>query len=97
MATVKFFRVISQVEWLNGEQTNVSGTTWSSDRYRDDGRHNPEDEDRDGPRNVGLFTVQPLDPADNQKELRCRRRNPLVRCEQPQGGISMLLPVLGRQ
>jgi hypothetical protein len=34
-------------------------------------RHNPEDEDGDGLRNVGLFTVQPLDPADNPKELHC--------------------------
>jgi hypothetical protein len=29
------------------------------------------DEDRDGPRNVRLFIVQPLDPADNLKELHC--------------------------
>jgi len=34
-------------------------------------RHNPEDEDRDGPENVGLFTVKPLDPADDPKELHC--------------------------
>jgi len=29
-------------------------------------------EDRDGPRNVGLFTVQPFDPSDNPKELHCK-------------------------
>jgi hypothetical protein len=37
-------------------------------------RHNPEDEDRDGPRNGGLFTVQPLDLADNPKELHCNKK-----------------------
>jgi len=31
--------------------------------------HNPEDEDKDGLQNVGLFTVQPCDKADNMKEL----------------------------
>jgi len=29
----------------------------------------PEDEDRDGLRNVGFFTVQPLDLADRPREL----------------------------
>jgi hypothetical protein len=33
--------------------------------------HNPEDEDRDGPQNVGLFSVQLLDPYDKPKELQC--------------------------
>jgi hypothetical protein len=48
----------------------------NSERYIGDGldphpHHDPEDEDRDGPRNVSLFTVQPLDPAGNPKELHC--------------------------
>jgi hypothetical protein len=29
----------------------------------------PEDEDRDGLRNVGLLTAQPFDPADSPREL----------------------------
>jgi len=33
--------------------------------------HNPEDEDRDGPQNGGLFTIQPLDPVGNPKGLHC--------------------------
>jgi len=102
---VKFFQVISQVEWLNSEQTNVLSTisvlilrvvawlgiqsifcipaqalcsllqqTQSFSRYIKERVnpqlcHNPEDEGRDGPRNVGLFTVQPLNPADNPKKL----------------------------
>jgi hypothetical protein len=105
MIMVKFFWVISRVEWLNGEQANISRTisslilrvmtqlgihsffyipaealcllqqrTQSLGRYTKDGldpqpRHNPEDEDRDGAQNIGLFTVQPLDLADNLKEL----------------------------
>jgi hypothetical protein len=41
-------------------------------RYVKDGldqkpRHNPEDEDRDGHRNVDVITVEPFDPADNPK------------------------------
>jgi hypothetical protein len=40
--------------------SSVQHRTRSSDRYRDDGvdprpRHNPEDEDRDGPRNIEFF------------------------------------------
>jgi hypothetical protein len=31
--------------------------------------HHPEDEVRDGLRNVAFFTVQPLEPADGPKEL----------------------------
>jgi hypothetical protein len=29
----------------------------------------PEDEDRDGLRNVGFLTAQPFDPADSPREL----------------------------
>jgi hypothetical protein len=32
-------------------------------------RKYPEDEDRDGLRNVGLLTAQPFDPADSPREL----------------------------
>jgi len=32
--------------------------------------NHPEDEDRDGPRNVGFLTAQPLDPADSPRKLR---------------------------
>jgi len=32
-------------------------------------RHNPQDEDRVGTRNVGLFTVESHDPAENPEEL----------------------------
>jgi hypothetical protein len=32
-------------------------------------RWKTEDEDRDGLRNVGFFTVQPFDPADSPREL----------------------------
>jgi hypothetical protein len=40
------------------------------DKYNDiDPYQHPEDEDRDGLRNVGLFTLEPLDPADSQREL----------------------------
>jgi hypothetical protein len=58
---VRFFRVISQVKWLNSEQTNILRIISAG--------HNPEDENRDGPQNGGLFTVQPLDPADNPKNF----------------------------
>jgi hypothetical protein len=30
---------------------------------------NPEDEDRDGIRNIGFFTLEPLAPADSPREL----------------------------
>jgi hypothetical protein len=30
---------------------------------------NPEDEERDGLRNVGFFTAQPFDPADSLRGL----------------------------
>jgi hypothetical protein len=79
MVTVKFFLVIRQVEWLNSEQTNVSRTIsvlilrvvtdWIPNPQP---LHNPEDKDRDGPRNVGLFTLQPLDPPHNPIELHSR-------------------------
>jgi hypothetical protein len=59
---MKFSQAISQVKWLSGEKTNISKTisvlvlrvlVW----------------DRDGLRNVGFFTAQPFDPADNPREL----------------------------
>jgi hypothetical protein len=65
---MKFSRAISQVKWLSGEKTNVSKTisvlvlSSLSDQY-------PEDEDRDGLRNVGFFTAQPFDLADSPREL----------------------------
>jgi hypothetical protein len=54
---MKFSRAIRRVKWLNGEKT-----MWISYQH-------PEDEDRDGLRNVGFFTVQPLDLADRPREL----------------------------
>jgi hypothetical protein len=63
---MKFSRTISRVKWLSGEKTNVSKTISVliilSDQY-------PEDEDRDGLRNVGFFTAQPFDPAHSPREL----------------------------
>jgi hypothetical protein len=50
---MKFSRAISRVKGLSGEKTKLS--------Y-------PEDEDRDGLRNVGIFTAQPFDPADSPRE-----------------------------
>jgi hypothetical protein len=54
---MKFSWAISRVKWLSSEQTNVSKTI-------------PEDEDREGLRNVGLLTAQPFDLADSSRELR---------------------------
>jgi hypothetical protein len=66
---MKFFRAISRVTCLSGEKTNVSKTISvlvlrvpQSDKY-------PEDEDRNGLRNVGLLTAQPFDPADSPRKL----------------------------
>jgi hypothetical protein len=72
---MKFSRAISRVKWLSGEQTNASKTisvfvgrtemvfeTLVCSKY-------PEDEDRDGLRDVGLLTAQPFDPADSPREL----------------------------
>jgi hypothetical protein len=64
---MKFSRAISRVKWLSGEKTNVSKTIsvlvlWVDLPY-------PENEDRDGLRNVGFFTAQPFDPADSPREL----------------------------
>jgi hypothetical protein len=56
----KFSRPISRVKGLSGGKTNVSKT--SSVRV-------PEDEDRDGLRNVGFSTAYPFDPADSPREL----------------------------
>jgi hypothetical protein len=36
---------------------------------RSEDHQHPEDGDRDGLRNVGFLTVQPLDPADSPREL----------------------------
>jgi hypothetical protein len=61
---VMFSRAISRVKWLSREQTNVSKTIFVLvlDQY-------PENEDRNGLRNVGFFTAQPFDPADSPREL----------------------------
>jgi hypothetical protein len=50
---MKFSRAISRVKWLSGEKTEKL----------------PEDEDRDGLRNVGFFTAQPLDPIEGPRKL----------------------------
>jgi hypothetical protein len=57
--TVKFFWVISWVKWLNGEQT-----FWGPSLSSSSGLWH-------GPWNIGLFTIQPLNPAENLKELHC--------------------------
>jgi hypothetical protein len=63
---MKFSRAISRVKWLSGEKTSVSKTisvlVFS----------HPEDEDRDGLRNVDFFTAQPFDPVDSPRELLLR-------------------------
>jgi len=38
-------------------------------RTQDTSLTDPEDEDRDGLRNVGFLTAQPFDPADSPREL----------------------------
>jgi hypothetical protein len=65
---MKFSRAISRIKWLSGEKPNVSKTISVlvlrvlTDWY-------PEDEVRDGLRNVDLLTAQPFDPADSPREL----------------------------
>jgi hypothetical protein len=58
---MKFSQTISQVKWLSREKNNISKTI-SVLVY-------PEDKDRDGLRNVGFFTAQPFDPADNLRKF----------------------------
>jgi hypothetical protein len=63
---MKFSQAISWVKWLSGEKTNISKTiSVLILRVLD----TPEDEDRDGLQNIGFFTAQPFDPADNLREF----------------------------
>jgi hypothetical protein len=70
---MKLSRVISRVRWFNFVETNVSKTISAlvlrvveinSNKFYD-----PEDEDRDGLRNVGLYKTEPPQPADNPRKL----------------------------
>jgi hypothetical protein len=56
---MKSSRATSRVRWLNGEKTNVSRTI--SEGPSTEVLKYPEDEDGDGPRNVGFFAIQPID------------------------------------
>jgi hypothetical protein len=56
LCIIKSSRAISRVKWFKHEETNVS-------------RSNPEDEDGDGPRNVGLLMCKPLDAAESPRRF----------------------------
>jgi len=67
---------LSSSELWHGWGSSLSSVylSQSLDRYIDDGLdpqpcHNLQDESRDYPWNVGLFTIQPLNTADNLKVL----------------------------
>jgi hypothetical protein len=58
---IKPSRATSSVKWLNGEKTNVSRTEIVL-QY-------PEDENRDGPRNVDFFAIQLIDAAGSPRRF----------------------------
>jgi hypothetical protein len=51
-------------EVLSGYQPGQMVERLANQRFED-----PEEEDRDGVRNVGLLSAQPFDPADSPREL----------------------------
>jgi hypothetical protein len=61
---MKFSRAISRVKWLSGEKKPTFRRPYLPCHDK-----NPEDEDRDGLRNVGFFTAQSFDPADSPRKL----------------------------
>lgn len=56
--------------WQHIITSSVRGTwscTFEREHFVVRGSRFPDDEDRDGPRNVGLFAIEPPDAVDNPK------------------------------
>jgi len=64
-----FSQPAQQSPLARGEPWTLSSGRYIHDRLDLQPRKYPEDEGRDGHRNAGFFTFQPLDPADSQREL----------------------------
>jgi hypothetical protein len=71
---MKFSRVISRVRWFSFLETNVSKTLSQF--------NNPEDEDRDALRNVGLYKTEPPYPADSPRKLHQTKRKFVMKLEE---------------